>query len=131
VNSLERAVIEAARALVQADRRAEVPPAGTEELKLHRAVQDLDAADLPQEIGWHEVAEGDEIRSAKNGRFYPVVGVVALAGQPAAWRIKIQTGTTQSVITRPSEKEPMAHVRRGQVGRVVDVFVSVLSSGER
>lgn len=128
MNSLERAVIETARTHVKALRSGQGP---TGQQALISAVLALETADLPQEIGWHLVAEGDEIRSAKNGHFYPVVGVVALAGEPAAWRIKIQTGTTQSVITRPSEKEPMAHVRRGQVGRVVDVFVNVLSSGER
>jgi hypothetical protein len=128
VNSLERAVIETARTHVKALRSGQGPSG---QQALISAVLALETADLPQEIGWHLVAEGDEIRSANNGRFYLVVGVVALAGEPAAWRIKIQTGTTQSVITRPSEKEPMAHVRRGQVGRAVDVFVSVLSSGER
>lgn len=126
---LERAVIEAARALVRDAH--DVVTGDVTVTNLQRAVAALDAADLPQEIGWHEVVEGDEVQSPKNKKFYPVIGTVALTGDPGGWRIKLQTGSTETVITRPTVAEPTAFVRRGRTGKAVDVIVNVMYSGDR
>lgn len=128
LNPLERAVIEAARSLVRS-----VPELGTElfmpsAAPLVAAVKALDAPREVQEIGWHEIAEGDELRSAKNGRLYPVLSVLKLAGR--RYRITLRTGKKRTSIERPTPEEPTAHVRRGPAGRAVETFVHVFTSGE-
>jgi hypothetical protein len=130
VTPLERAVIEAARAYVSSDPYnligSESDPAP---VALARAVKSLDRATDPEirEVSWHLVAEGDQVRSAKNGKFYPVLSVLKVRG---GTRVVIQAGTTQVPIQRPTPQEPMAFVKRGAAGAAVDVFVNVFSSGE-
>lgn len=129
-NPLERAVIEAARSMVQLDRDAGVPPAGMRELRVHEAIKALEAWEATQdpevrEIGWHEVAEGDLLKSVKTGKFYPVLSVIKVKG---GHRIVIQAGDKQPGIIRPTPQEPSAFVKRGQAGAAVDMFVNVFSS---
>lgn len=78
-------------------------------------------------IRWDLVAEGDQLKSIKNGKFYPVTRTVALKGGQVA--VTIMLGEVPRTITRPTPAEPMAIVRRGPTGAAVDVFVSVMSSG--
>lgn len=133
-NPLERAVIEAARAMVQLDRAADVPPAGTRELRVHEAIQALEAWEKTQdpevrEVGWHEVAEGDLLKSIRNGKFYPVRSIQK---NKDGYRIVIVLGAESvRAITRPSAAEPSAFVKRGQAGAAVDMFVNVFLSGGR
>jgi hypothetical protein len=126
-NPLERAVIEAARSAMK-------NPAN-DLVALQRAIDALESWEATQdpevrEIGWHEVAEGDQLKSVKTGKFYPVLGTLKVR---AGYRITIQVtpgagGTKQ--ITRPAPDEPSAFVKRGQAGTAVDIFVNVFSSGE-
>lgn len=116
----ERAVIEAARLLYRNPSDLMARAAA-----VMAAIERLDAANTGTEIGWHEVAEGDELRSPNNGKFYPVL---AATSTTQGYRIKLQTGSKETVITRPTESEPTARVRRGQVGQAIDV-VKVVFSG--
>ncbi len=118
---LERAVIEAARALRKTQMSAEASA-------LFKAVDALDAGQDPEvrEVGWHEVTEGDQLRSAKTGLFWEVIGVDRLI---QGRRIVIRRGGNTAMITRPTEAEPMAFVKRGATGKAVDVFVEVFASG--
>lgn len=127
-NELERAVLAAARAVAA----IQVPGFTAEaEAKnvLRRAVAELEAWGATQdptiqEIGWHELTEGDELRSVRNGRYYPVTKVlkvrngyeISLAGIPKA-------------IIRPTKNEPTATIRRGPTGQAVDTLIHVFSSG--
>ena len=126
-NPLERAVIDAARSMVHSWRSGDLDPSfvadAVEILEAWEATQDPEVL----EIGWHEVAEGDLLRSVKNGKFYPVVSAQK---NRDGYRIAIQLNP-QSVmaVTRPSAKEPSAFVKRGQAGAAVDIFVNVFSSG--
>ena len=125
MNQYERAVIEAARAW-----RAN--PGESTALPLRLAVQALDDHERIQaaagitEAGWHTVTAGDEIQGA-SGKFYPVLGVQALAGEQ--WQIRVQVGDIEKVITRPTEKVPLAAVKRGPDGKVVQQLVNVFTSG--
>jgi len=119
---LERAVIEAARSFCRAEDGAKE--------SLWTAVQALDAGQDPEvrEIGWHEVVEGDRIKSVKTGKFYEVDDTFKFGKE---FKISVRTGPDNAVtITRPTEAEPTAFVKRGQTGKAVDVFVEVFSSGE-
>ncbi len=79
-----------------------------------------------QEIEWGLVVEGDLLKSVKNSKFYPVRRTLAISGG----KVKIQLDIAGAPeIVRPNEKEPRAIVKRGEVGRAVDVFVSIFSSG--
>lgn len=120
---LERAVLAAARSLVS-DWKADRTTNGH---GLIAAVNALDAADLPQEIAWHEVASGDQLKSLKNGRFYPVSGVIVL--KDGRRQITIGMPTGQKAIVRPTPEEPSAFVKRGRDGVAVDMFVNVFTSG--
>lgn len=127
VNRYERAIVEAARTVVDS---GPADPDGAPFPEWHvlvAAVEALDAAALPREVEWHEVAEGDQLRSANNGRFYPVIGVIALNG--GGRQITIDLAGSPKAIVRPTEKEPRATVRRGDSGRAVDTFVNVFTSG--
>jgi len=119
---LERAVIEAARAYVRSDPynmiASESDPTP---VALARALDTLDA-DGTTEIEWHELAEGDQLKSVKNGRFYEVTGVVALKDGH-----HITLSGIPKPIVRPTPAEPRAIVKRGATGRAVDLFI--LSSG--
>lgn len=125
INPLERAVIAAARSFS----RDRVPHL---EERLHEAIGALEAWEATQdpevrEVGWHEVAEGDQLRSAKNGKFYPVLRVDSIRGGKK--KITIQAGRDWTTVERPSPTEPSAFVKRGQAGAAVDMFVNVFSSG--
>ncbi len=130
-NPYERAVIEAARAM-----RREVFETGEEPkpetvLAMWSAIDDLAAHEaslapgVKEGIGWHEVAEGDELRGA-NGKFYPVVRTLKV--RRGLYEIVVQLPTGPKVLTRPTEKDPAATVRRGATGQAVDQFVHVFSS---
>lgn len=125
-NPLERAVIEAARSLARATADEALIT------DLFHAVQALEAWEDTQdpgvrEIGWHEVAEGDQLKSIKNGKFYPVVSAQK---NRDGYRIAIQLNPhSVMAVTRPSANEPSAFVKRGQAGHAVDMFVNVFSSG--
>lgn len=124
-NQYERAVIEAARSAVRTEGAAE------DYDRLSRAVEALDAyhaAAEPQvaERGWHEVAEGDHLKSMKNGRFYPVIKVLKVR-KGYEITLKLPTGTV--TVTRPTKAEPAATVRRGPTGDAVDLLTHVFSSG--
>lgn len=138
MNALERAVIEAARRFVQADRDAEVPPAGTQELRVHEAIGALEKHELAQaaagltEVPWAQVAEGDQVQG-KSGALYPVVATKRewKLGKPTGkFVITIDMAQGRREIVRPSEAQPEAIVKRGDAGAVVDVFVNVFSSGD-
>lgn len=131
-NPLERAVIDAARSLAEFHASMNVPHASSPAVALDAAVKALAAWEATQdpearEIGWHEVAEGDQLKSIKNGKFYLVDSTLAVAGGRV--RILIRTGSTLTPIIRPTDAEPSAFVKRGQAGAAVDVFVNVFSSG--
>jgi len=125
-NPLERAVIEAARKAVYDNTPGWL-------VALHRAVQALEAWEATQdpevrEVGWHEVAEGDQLKSVRNGKFYPVRSTQK---NKDGHRIVIALGAESTrAITRPTAEEPTAFVKRGAVGAAVDVFVNVFSSRE-
>lgn len=119
-NALERAVIEAAR------RWAADP---SQDDRLTDAVLRLEAWERTQdptvvEIGWHEVAEGDQLKSIKNGKFYPVTGSLKVKD---GYAISVQ-GAPKPIV-RPTAAEPTATVRRGPTGSAVDTFTHVFSSG--
>ena len=120
---LERAVIEAARALAHATADDELMT------RLLYAVQALDAGQDPavREIGWYEVVEGDRLKSVKTGDFYEVT---AAYGSRTARKIGVNVNGKVQMITRPIEGEPTAFVKRGATGQAVDVFVEVFSSEE-
>jgi hypothetical protein len=127
VNALERAVIEAARAWhdsVQCRRAEGFFPPLAEALDALKEHEKAMAAGI-REIDWSLVAVGDEVQG-KSGTFYPVLRAVKVGDK---YVIQIRMLNGDYTITRPSESQPMATVRRGQDGRAVDVFVDVLSSG--
>lgn len=122
MTELERAVIEAARTVLR--------NAGDEPLiALQRAMDALDAAGAPgeREIAWSLVAEGDELRSPVNGQFYKITRTQKMLDGKV--QITVSLGTAPKTITRPTEKEPTATIRRGLTGQAIDTFVCVLSSG--
>jgi hypothetical protein len=122
-NALERAVIEAARVLVSTT--AYATPA------LSDALAALDAHEKAAEPkvterGWHEVAEGDHLKSVRNQKFYPVVKVLKVR---KGYEITLKMPTGELTITRPTAAEPSATVRRGGTGDAVDLLTHVFSSG--
>lgn len=127
-NPLERAVIEAARKFCDDESWDQGDPFPTYlfdavvALAAHKASL---APGIQEGIGWHEVAEGDELRG-NNGKFYPVVRTLKV--QRGRYDIVVRVGETDMVLTRPTEKDPTATVRRGPTGRAVDDFVHVFSS---
>jgi hypothetical protein len=133
-NQYERAVIEAARSYVRSDpyglvgSEADPAPVG-----LAQAVAALDAyhAKLEPKVterGWHEVAEGDHLKSVKNQKFYLVVKVLKVR---KGYEITLKMPTGELTITRPTAAEPSATVRRGGTGDAVDLLTHVFSSGGR
>jgi hypothetical protein len=81
--------------------------------------------DAPKTVEWREVVSGDQLKSVKNGKLYPVLGTTKVQG---GYAIQVQLETGPRTITRPSEKEPRAVVIRGETGKAVDVIVEVFSS---
>jgi hypothetical protein len=125
---LERAVIDAARA----DHRGGCAPeaCGGSRLDpcgLANALEALDRAPAEESVSWDHVAAGDEVKSVKTGKFYPVVASVHIKGQQVI-TVQLPSGKQQK-ITRPSPDDPAAIVRRGPDGRAVDAWVQVFSSG--
>jgi hypothetical protein len=125
-NELERAVIAAARSW-----RARRTVDHVADAAFFQAIDALDAHERSQdptvtERGWHEVVAGDEVKSIKNGRFYKVLSTLKVRG---GYRITLQTGDKQTPITRPTEAEPTATVRRGPTGQAADLLTTVLASG--
>jgi hypothetical protein len=129
MNNYQRAVIGAARSWCRNAPEHMLHPI---DIVLRDAVKALEAHEKAQseagiiEVGWHEVAAGDELRG-KSGTLYPVVGVQAITG--SKWQIRIKMPNGEHSITRPTEKEPRAAVRRGPDGAAVDMFVNVFTSG--
>lgn len=78
-------------------------------------------------VEWYQVVAGDQLRSARDGKYYPVTAATKLAN---GYQIQIDTGSKKLVIQRPTDEEPHAVVKRGPDGRAVDSFVHVFSSGE-
>lgn len=132
MNALERAVIEAARAFC-----AGVGPGSLTEVaakdQLYARVKALELHEKAmatgdiREIDWSLVAVGDEVQG-KSGTFYPVTATRATVGY--SYQITIRMAQGERTITRPSESQPMATVRRGQDGAAVDVLVNVFTSGD-
>lgn len=132
-NQYERAVIEAARSLTENYGNPCGPDGAPwpEWSLLVQAVEALDAyhSKLEPKVterGWHEVAQGDHLKSVKNGRFYPVVKVLKVR---KGYEITLKLPTGEVTITRPTAAEPSATVRRGATGDAVDVLTHVFSSG--
>jgi hypothetical protein len=133
VNDFERAVIEAALSWQDSPEamRAEgffAPlSSAVDALRVHRA--QLDAAGV-EELPWHRVAVGDELRS-KRGTFFPVIRVKReweMGQSTGKHLITVDINGTAKQITRPTPAEPMAVVRRGDDGKAVDLFVNVFES---
>lgn len=125
---LERAVIEAAKAWRAADT---YPPPGPIVAVLMRAVTGLNdfersqaAAGISEGVAWNTIAVGDQVKG-KTG-FYPVVGTLALTG--GRTRLTINVRGDHKTVTRPTEAEPTATVKRGPDGTAVQTFVDVFSS---
>ena len=80
-------------------------------------------------IPWWELVEGDQLKSVKTGKFYEVESVLALNTNPTSYRIRL--AGIKNPISRPTDAEPEAIVKRGPTGQAVDVWIEVLSSGLR
>jgi hypothetical protein len=129
-NALERAVIENARDACTDLVRHGLVNQGTLD-GIVSAVQALEAHERTQdptvtERGWHEVTEGDHLRSVKNGNFYPVVGILKV--QRGKYQVVLLVAGKRQMITRPTPAEPTAWVKRGATGEAVDTITHVFSS---
>lgn len=125
-NAVERAVLAAAREW----HREGLPHSGSTEDALEAAIGRYEtwlAAQDPAlvERGWHEVAAGDLLLSQATGKTYPVLSSLKVKG---GYKIKVQLPTGPKDIVRPNDKEPTAHVQRGQDGSAVDLLAHVFSS---
>lgn len=119
----ERAVIEASLAWRQARRDQRMPMA----TELLVALDALDAeraapATTEKELTWGEVAEGDEIFSAKTNRWYEVI-----EARNRGSRVLIRAKGLPKTIT--PEVSGSVKVRRGLTGSAVDVINTILVSG--
>ena len=67
----------------------------------------------PEEIEWAHLAEGDQLKSVKNGKFYLVRRVQTIAGGKVKIELDIGSfhGSSKS-IERPTVAEPKAWVIR-------------------
>lgn len=127
MNDLERAVIEAARRFTNG------LPSGGHGQAVINAVKRLEghersqaATGVSEGVAWNTIAIGDRVKG-KTG-FYPVTDVLALAA--GRTRLTIDVRGDRKVITRPTETEPTATVKRGPDGTAVQAFVDVFSSRE-
>jgi|SRR6185503_1177684 len=137
-NELERAVIEAARALVSSEpfnlcQKFNLCQNEWVAIDLATAVQTLDAWQATQdptvkERGWHEVAEGDELRG-NNGTFYPVIRTLKVQRGKYEVIVRVDGTPTQLIRPGPHDKNPTAWVRRGAAGAAVDIITHVFASG--
>lgn len=107
MNNLERAVIAAARAYVAQLFTTDHGRQNHGELEEAVAAYEASLTPGEKEIGWHELAEGDELKSRKNGRFYPVTKVLKVK---AGYEITL-AGVPNKIV-RPNEAEQIgrAHV---------------------
>jgi len=134
MNDFERAVIKAARDLVRSedgDLREWIEPLRSHVLALEEHKQAMAATGI-SEVGWHLVTEGDELKG-KSGAFFRVVATKRewKMGRPTGnFLITVKLPSGDKVLTRPTESEPMATVRRGDTGTAVDNIVHVFTSGE-
>jgi len=139
MNNYERAVVEAARRLINFHAEMKVPINSSHGFALADAMHKLADHEQQQatagvsEIEWSLVAAGDEIRG-KSGAFFPVIRTrreVEMGRATGRHVIEVGMPGGPKSIVRPNGGEPFATVRRGQDGRAVDEFVSVFSSGEK
>jgi hypothetical protein len=139
MNNYERAVIEAARRLINFHTEMRHPYDSSFGCILAKAVDALTEHEQQQatagvsEIEWSLVAAGDEIRG-KSGAFFPVIRTRREYDMGrATGRHVIEVGMPggPKSIVRPNGGEPFATVRRGPDGHAVDEFVNVFSSGEK
>jgi hypothetical protein len=80
----------------------------------------------PEKVAWGTVCRGDQLRSAANGKLYPVLGTRSLG--MSRYKITVKLPNGPKVIERPTAAEPDAYVVRGTEGKTVQVFVEVFSS---
>lgn len=129
MNEFERAVIEAARTWRTAREEHRMPRA-TELLDALAALDEHERAQreagISEGVAWRTVAVGDAVRG-KSGTFFKVEKVQAIAGGKTLLTLRLPSGPHQ--ITRPSESELTATVKRGPDGRAVQEFVNVFTSG--
>lgn len=139
MNNYERAVIEAARALVDFHMSMKVVWTSSHGVALQSRVTALNAHEQQQatagvsEIEWSLVAAGDEIRG-KSGAFFPVIRTrreVEMGRATGRHVIEVGMPGGPKSIVRPNGGEPFATVKRGQDGAAVDEFVNIFSSGEK
>ena len=138
MSNYERAVIEAARALVDFHMSMKVAWPSSHGFALQSRVTALElheqqqAATGTSEIEWSLVAAGDELRG-KSGAFFPVIRTRCeydMGKTTGRYVIEVGMPGGPKSIVRPHANEPFATVKRGQDGRAVDEFVNVFSSGE-
>lgn len=77
------------------------------------------------ELAWSLLAEGDQLKSVKNGKFYEVEQVRKMSD---GVHIKL-AGIAREIVRQDHPNDAKAIVRRGPTGNAVDVWVEVLSSG--
>jgi len=139
MNNYERAVIEAARSLIDLHQSMHIPYNSSQGHILARAVASLDGHEQQQatasvsEIEWSLVTAGDELRG-KSGAFFPVIRTRCereMGKTTGRYVIEVGMPGGPRSIVRPNGGEPFATVKRGQDGRAVDEFVNVFSSGEK
>jgi len=125
----ERAVLAAARAMLEADldqTGASFPPAWGD---LEAAVAALDAEEHPagpdapreQELTWGQAVATDEVLSA-NGRWYEVLDIRAKGAQ-----VHVRFRGLPKPFDKPAA-DPV-RVRRSEMGQAVDMLATVLWSG--
>lgn len=121
----------AERLVVEAALRAHNTAGPDRYAELHLAVQALEQerAGAPVEqrvecdLTWGQVVEGDEIYSAKTGKWYAVTSAVRHIGAPT---VLVRCQGMAKAIIKPLD-DPVK-VRRGETGQAVDVIASVLWS---
>jgi len=124
----ERAVIAAARRLVEGNPYNIIQNDRTA-MNLAEAVDALDATEHPADGGpreipitWGQLVAGDELWSARAGKWFEVLETKAVGGETEA-RL---TGVGKP-FRQPSDTP--AKVRRSPMGEAVDLFATVIWSG--
>lgn len=77
-----------------------------------------------EHIPWSQVAVDDQVQGAKSGRWFTIDRTVTSADGATvkAWAKGIPDAATHNA-------ESFAYVKRGEMGRAVDMFTSVIWSG--
>lgn len=122
---LERAVIEAARQLYHEGSPDDWAGCAVV-VAMGKLIEAEESRKRGTEIPWGQVVAGDELRSIKSGTFWEVISTQKVKG---GYKIGIRRNGKSALITRPTEAEPTAWVKRGPDGQAVDMFVNVFSSG--